>query len=511
MKKLLAITAGIVGAAALAGSWQVPAYAAAKPVLTVGTAFAPLGLDPSISGNGRAGTMLMPAYEPLVRTRPDGTFVPALATKWVVSPDFKSVTFTLRANAKFSDGTPVTAQAVKNSINYWVNKKGPFSVNLASLTSIDVLGPTEVKLNFSTGNPDVLYNFNTYWLAGDIIGPAALKDVGSLRSTTDGAGAYVLDPAQTVSGKSYTYVPNKYYYDPAAIRFSKIIIDVIPDANAAIAAMKAGQVQFLVSDALTANANHTGLPKNLRIIADPVQWVGMFVLDRDGVINPALKHRRVRQALNYGIDRQLVSKALLGAYALPTDQIQGKGFMGHDDALEARYPYDPAKAKALLKAAGYPNGIPLTISYSHDTFNATLAQAFAGQYQKIGVKVTIDEKQNFGALIGPLIQKKLSAIIFTSNSDSPNIAKFQTLMPNGSLNPFHSTDPKLEALIAAASALPSDKAASAWQKVYARVVELGWFVPLAATDVVYFVSDKIVAHKPRHEVVIDLMDLKPAK
>ncbi len=511
MKKLLAATASVISAAAIASAACAPAHAAAKPVLTIGTSFAPLGLDPSISGNGRAGTMLMPAYEPLVRTRPDGTFVPALATKWEVSPDFKSVTFTLRDNAKFSDGTPVTADAVKNSINYWVHKKGPFSVNLASLSSIDVLSPTKVKLNFSTGNPDVLYNFNTYWLAGDIIGPAALKNVGSLRSMTDGAGAYVLDPAQTVSGKSYTYVPNKYYYDQAAVRFSKIVIDVIPDSNAAIAAMKAGQVQFLVSDALTANANHSGLPKNLRIIADPVQWVGMFILDRDGVINPALKHIRVRQALNYGIDRKLVSKALLGAYALPTDQIQGKGFMGHDDALEARYPYDPAKAKALLKAAGYPNGIPLTISYSHDTFNATLAQAFAGQYQKIGVKVTIDEKQNFGALIGPLIQKKLSAIIFTSNSDSPNIAKFQTLMPNGSLNPFHSTDPELEKLLAAASALPSDKAASAWQKVYARVVELGWFVPLAATDVVYFVSDKIVAHKPRHEVVIDLMDLKPAK
>ncbi len=236
MKKLLAATAVALGTAAVMAAGVASAFADARPVLTVGTAFAPLGLDPSISGNGRAGTMLMPAYEPLVRVRPDGSIVPALAIKWDVSPDFKSVTFTLRDNARFSDGTPVTADAVKNSITYWVHKKGPFSVNLASLTSIDVISPTQVKLNFSEGNPDVLYNLNTYWLAGDIIGPAALKDINSLRSTTDGAGAYVLDPAQTVSGKTYTYLPNKYYYDQAAIRFSKIIIDVIPDANAAIAA-----------------------------------------------------------------------------------------------------------------------------------------------------------------------------------------------------------------------------------------------------------------------------------
>jgi peptide/nickel transport system substrate-binding protein len=82
-------------------------------VLSIGMPFSPLSMDPSISGNGRAGVHLSPAYEPLIRTQADGKFAPGLATAWQLSADSKEVTFTLRQNAKFSDGEPVTAEAVK--------------------------------------------------------------------------------------------------------------------------------------------------------------------------------------------------------------------------------------------------------------------------------------------------------------------------------------------------------------------------------------------------------------
>ncbi len=88
-------------ALAIAGALTLSAAAPAAraddaKVLTVGSAFSPLSMDPALSGNGRAGVHLMPAYEPLVRTKADGSFEPALATHWELSGDGKAATFKLR-------------------------------------------------------------------------------------------------------------------------------------------------------------------------------------------------------------------------------------------------------------------------------------------------------------------------------------------------------------------------------------------------------------------------------
>ena len=136
----------------------------------------------------------------------------------------------------------------------------------------------------------------------------------------------------------------------------------------------------------------------MRIVSDPVQWTGLFLSDRDGVVNPALKDVRVRQALNFGVDRALVTTALFGKLAEPTDQLQGRGFIGHDDANEAKYPYDPVKAKALLTDAGFGSGLELKTAYVHSTLSNILFQALAGQYHKIGVTLKGIELQNLGAV-----------------------------------------------------------------------------------------------------------------
>ena len=148
---------------ALAVSLAPSGALAQARVLTVGSPFAPLSLDPATSGNGRAGVHLMPAYEPLVRERADGTMEPALATAWKVSPDFKEVTFTLRKDAKFSDGEAVNAAAVKKSFEYWRNKKGPFTVNFLAVTAVDVLDEHRISIKMSEPQPSIVGLFNGYW------------------------------------------------------------------------------------------------------------------------------------------------------------------------------------------------------------------------------------------------------------------------------------------------------------------------------------------------------------
>lgn len=498
---LLAVAALGAGGSALAQ----------QKVLTVGNPFSPLSMDPSISGNGRAGTHLLPAYEPLIRVRADGSFEAALATAWELSADSKEATFTLRKDARFSDGEPVTADAAKKSIEYWRNKKGPFSVNLANVTSIDVLDTHRFKIKLSSPNPALLNLFEAYWLSGDIISPKALEKPDQLGTQTFGAGPYKLDPAATVTGKTYTYVPNEHYYDKSRVKWDKIVLSVFEDQNSAIQAMKAGQVKLLVSDPVTGHANATKLEKNMRLLSEPVQWSGLVISDRDGSVNPALKDVRVRQAINHAIDRKLIAKALLGQFADPTAQIQGKGFLGHDPANDTKYPYDPVKAKALLAEAGYANGFELKLAYVNNTLSTTMSQVLAGQFKKVGITAKLQELQGFGAMLAAGRAKSFDVLMFNSNSGVPNLARFQTLSPKGGLNFYGTEDATLSKLMDEAANIPLAQSEVAWKKVYARVTDLAWFAPIAATHTVYFATDEVKTPKIGQSVVIDLINVVPAK
>lgn len=508
-RRAMAHLAGAV-ALSLAGSFNAMAQDASR-ILTVGNPFSPRSMDPSLSGNGRAGTHLMPAYEPLIRVRADGSFEPALATAWGMNADSTEATFTIRTGARFSDGEPVTADAVKKSIEYFRARKGPFSVNLANVTAIDVLDGNRVRIKLGSPNPALVNLFEAYWLAGDIISPKALASPDILGTQSFGAGPYKLDTAATITGKSYTFVPNEHYYDKSRIKWDKVVMTVFEDQNSAIQALKAGQIKFLVSDPVTGHANNGKLDKSIRTITDPVQWTGLIILDRDGSVNPALKDVRVRQAINLAIDRKLVAKALLGDYADPTVQLQGKGFMGHDPAHEAKYPYDPVRAKALLAAAGYPNGLNLKMDYVNNTLSSTMSQVLMGQFRKAGITVKINELQNFGALDAAGRNKSMETLMFNSNSGVPNLARFQTLAPKGSLNFYGSEDAALTKLIDEASLLPLAKAEPAWKKVYGHVVDLAWFAPIAATHIVYFATDAVKTPKVGQSVVIDLINVVPSK
>ncbi|MEY4653733.1 MAG: Heme-binding protein precursor [Pseudomonadota bacterium] len=494
-----------------AGLFGADAHAQSTRVLTVGSAFVPLSMDPSISGNGRAGVHLSPAYEPLVRTQVDGKLAPALAIAWELSADSKEATFTLRQNAKFSDGEPVTAEACKKSIEYWVGKKGPFSANLATLTGIEVLDRFKFKVKVSVPQPSLLTLFDAYWLCGDIISPKGVDNAAQLGTQTFGAGPYKLDPAATITGKSYTYVPNEHYYDKSRVKWEKVVITVFEDQNAGIQAMKAGQLKLLVSDPLTAQSNAGNLPKDLRIVSDPVGWTGLILMDREGAVQPYLKDVRVRQAINHAIDRKLITQALMGKYAEPSVQLQSRGFMGHDAALEARYPYDVAKAKALLEAAGYKDGFELKVGYVNNTLSRFLTQAIAGQLKRVGIKFVTEEYQGFGPLIAAGRNRTYSALVFNSNSSAPNLARFQTLDPKGSLNAYGSSDATLTRLINEAAVLPVAKAEAAWKKVYAHVNELAWFATVAAVHVCYFASNQVKMPQAGQSLVVDLIDVVPAK
>lgn len=231
----------------------------------------------------------------------------------------------------------------------------------------------------------------------------------------------------------------------------------------------------------------------MRLITEPVGWNGLIFLDREGKVNPVMKDVRVRQAINVALNRPLIGRALFGDFIEPSVQLQGKGFIGHDPANEDKYPYSLDKAKALLTEAGYPNGISITIGYVNNTLSSTLTQAIAAQLKRAGITVKTAGYQGFGPMVAAFSKREHEILFFQTNFGPPNVARFQTLMPKGSLNPFGSEDPEMLRLIAEASSLPVNKSETAWKKVYARVVDLAWFAPIGAA------------------LVVDVINMEPAK
>jgi peptide/nickel transport system substrate-binding protein len=274
--------------------------------------------------------------------------------------------------------------------------------------------------------------------------------------------------------------------------------------------MKAGQLKLLSSDPFTANANAANLPKELRIVSEAVGWTGLALNDRDGEVQPYLKDVRVRQAINHALDRKLMTKALFGAFADPTAQLQSKGFLGYDPRNDERYPYDPEKARALLKEAGYAKGFELKVAYVNNTMSQFLQQVTSAQLRKVGITVKAMEAQNFGALRAMADQKAFAAIVINSNCGVPNLAKFQTLDPRGSFNQYGSKDATLTRLMDEASNLPLDQAEAAWKKVYAHVTEIAWFGLVSAVHVVYFASSNIKTPGIGQSIVMDLTAVEPA-
>ena len=145
------------------------------------------------------------------------------------------------------------AAAVQKWIEYYETAGGSYETQLGKVDAITVNGPV-LQIHLAVPNPAI-----EWWLTGvnelgDVVSPTALADPSSLSTQTDGAGPYVLDTSATVPGSSYTYVPNKYYYDQSAIHYNKIVLRVITSATTMEEALSSGQIQVAQGSPATATA-----------------------------------------------------------------------------------------------------------------------------------------------------------------------------------------------------------------------------------------------------------------
>lgn len=437
-------------------------------------------LDPATL-NQAASTFIQPAYEPLIRRNPAGDYVPGLAVEWgYVGDGNTEFALTLREGVTFSDGAELTAEGVKAHFEYM--QASPVNGQLLTGATFEVTGPLELTMKLASPNPLLEELLSQDWVIGMVISPTALAAPEQLATSTAGAGQYVLDTDATLSGDTYVYRANPNYHDPSQVHFDTLTVRVITNPNSILNALQSGEVDAALGDFTTAEGARSA---GLQVVAQPTVWQGLGLLDRGGTLSAPLGDQRVRQAINYAIDREAITEALYAGDGVASSQVALPGSEDYNEETADMYAYDPDKARELLAEAGYPDGFALpTISTSFANIGLA-GQAIAAQLAEVGITLELDEREING-YVGGVFGAEAPAAVLGLGSPPVYIGATVALMPTSPFNPFKTEDAELMDLYQqAAAAAPEDRVALS-QQIVARVQELAWFAPVTFTPVYVF-------------------------
>jgi peptide/nickel transport system substrate-binding protein len=325
-------------------------------------------------------------FEQLINRDPDGNLVPGLATSWTASPDGTSYDFQLRQGVTFQNGQPFTADDVKFSFERYVDPAvgNVFAYQLASLKSVDVVSPTEVRITLSKPDGAFLNAAGyAYIVPKDYVtqvGPDgfAAKPVGTGPFSF---GSYTV--GQSVVLNRY----DGYWGDKAG--YQTVELRIMPDANARLSALQTGEIN-LAAQVLPQNLSQLSSNKDIAV-ASKSTGDNIFLLTNNKDASAPWAKPEVRKALALAIDQKSVRDQILGGLADPLSGVSPIN-AGYADVTLQQEPYDPAQAEQLLAQAGYANGFPMDFWAPVNgrlCCSEQVAQAIAGYWNAIGVQVNL--------------------------------------------------------------------------------------------------------------------------
>jgi peptide/nickel transport system substrate-binding protein len=489
---IAAVVLGVLCVSGIAVTTAASRTAATKPVLTIGANATPVSLDPAKDYTTFWQWRSL-SNASIVHVNPNGTFAPGLATSWKFydggrGPN-KDFQFTLRHNARFSDGTPVNAAAVVTWLKYFQGQTGLFQPQMGPIRSINAVGNWTVQIHLNTPNTLVPFLLSEVGNWGAVESPKGVADPNSLGTQTFGAGPYMIDPSQTVANSQYTYVPNPYYYDKTAIHYSKIVVKVITDPSTMLQAIRTGQVQVAAGDVTTAAAASS--ESSLKVLTVSYGAGGLAFSDRNGAVSKPIADARVRQALNYAVDRKTICSALYGKFGVPatsgmpaTDATLPKGY-------KYPYTYDVAKAKSLLKAAGYANGFSVKmLAYAPLGVDGTeMPQAIAKYFSAIGVDLQVTTATTAGQYVAARSTKQYP-IESNTLGLRPLMQDYTSVyFPKGTLNPFGDDDKTLDALYV--KALHANDPTPVMDSMVQRITSQAYTLNVCTKPRIYYVANTV--------------------
>lgn len=468
-----------------------PAYAQAKDTLNVVQAAAVNLLEPDFESVRPSLRISSEIVESITKYDWDGKeykLVPGLAEKWEQTGEF-TWRFHLRPGIKFTNGEPLTAEAVKFTQGVYMENKrsgpalvGDLEINVVDELTFDVVTK---KPNLPTVPAQLSFLY--------VYPPEYFKSVQTqgFGNAPIGTGPYML--ADWVKGVAITLKANPSYWGKAPA-IQTIVYRSISDNTTRVAELQAGSADVVADIAPNLAPLVQGMEAAELKRMPSQRRIFFFLNARQAPTDNA----KVRQAVGYAIDRESIVKSLLGEDAVVLNGIYLPGELGYDAEFKG-YQYDPEKAKALLAEAGFKDGITLDLHFTTEgsVLEPFVAEAVQAQLAKVGITATLDGApqsimaQKYGTGESSGMNLNNYAPIYADSSFLVSRAYFSSTARYGKY--LEEGDTRLDELGAAAIAT-TDVAER--QKLYAEaerhiVMEKAYWVPLYQLVDSYGVSKQI--------------------
>ncbi len=398
-------TGGESAAAPATSGETAPAAGATGGTLRFGRYADSLFLDPVLNDANLDIWVLNSLYDTLLQSTLDGQGIePMLAEGYEVTDDGLSMTVTLRPEIKFADGSPITPDDVKWSLDRARNpENGIWSFSLESVASVETQGDNQVVIKLNRPDPALpaaLAMFNSAVMPQKLFeampGATDEEKAKAFAEKPIGSGAFVLKEWER--GNYMLIERNPYYWakDENGVQLpylDAVRFEIIPEDATRILKLQGGEIDAAEFIPLSRVAELQA-DANINMELFPSTKVNSILMNNretllDGTTNP-LSSQQVRQALNYAIDKD----ALIQVVTFGTGTPEGS-YMSSTTPLfaqQAMYPYDVEKAKALLQEAGYGDGFDVSIlAIAGSADDSALTTALQQMWAEIGVNLNIEQ------------------------------------------------------------------------------------------------------------------------
>ena len=443
-----------------------PTEVVIMPGLRLAIDLDPDTLDPAGQTNPTTSSIVDHVAETLVRVQPDGSIGAGLARKFSQSADGKSFTFELRQDVEFHDGTLLNAEAATLSLKRFLNPqlrvslRAPFDASLVE--SIAPVDPLTFRITLKDRSRLFLHKLAATELA--IVSPPHARSFpDSFNDEPVGTGPYRFKERR--KGESVVLERFDRYWGKRP-SYPLIQFRIVPEVATRESLLLANQVDLIIQPPL---ADLPALQKNagLKVVQTPTARSTFVAMDLTLPGGTPLAIKKVRQALNYAVDRDGIIRNVLFGAATPLDAPMASSLVGYSRV--GGYAYDPGRARQLLLEGGTPH---LQLRFMHPTgrsmqeaLAAQLAQAVAGNLRDVGVDTDLVgfDWASFLAAIN-VAEDRGSAHMHLFNwapallDASQQMAQFvRSQWPPAGLATSHYWNPKVELLVSEAAREADDQ------------------------------------------------------
>jgi peptide/nickel transport system substrate-binding protein len=501
IKSLVAVTA----AAGLVLSGVTASQAATKSI-TIGLIADLTSWAASSSQFGNLNLPYQAVYDSLLVATPDGAVKPNVATSYKYDKAGTTLTLKIRQGIKYTDGTALDAANVVKNLVAFQKGDSPDASNISSMVSAAAQGKDTVVIKLKDVDPAFVN-----YLARNAGLLESSKEIGAKDAKTNpvGSGPYMLNKIKSKTGSIYVLDRNPKYWNKGAYPYDQVVLKPIADPTAMVNALESGQVD---AANLTNNDVITELMANgIKFETSTLDWVGLSFVDRSGGLKSPIANVKVRQAINYALDRKALLKTIGSGYGQVEEQVFSPKSPGYVASLNNTYSYDVAKAKQLMADAGYANGFTLQMPSIVAFLGEAPFTLISDELKAIGITVKYTEEP-FSTFFPHILTPVYPAYLMFLEQ-SPNSWQFLNFLVARTAvwNPEHYGDATSDALLTKIQHSTGATQAGLLKQLNTYIVQQAWFAP-------FYIKQGTFAHNTSVKVTVQagnavpyLSSFKPAK